>query len=97
VNPSKLTSLSLNMVVNGPKLATQFVYLYNYKTNAYDLVYTGPMSGSDAKFEYFIQGIANYVSTTNQVKVICRAVYPQRLGGQPFPLKFDQSVLEETF
>ncbi|HWD40062.1 MAG TPA: protease pro-enzyme activation domain-containing protein [Fimbriimonas sp.] len=96
--PSNLTGLGLTLVTKAPSTVTQFVYLFNYRTNQWDTstAWTSAMNGSNKTLNVAID-VSKYVGPSNTVKVINRGVQPPRLGPSPYRLTTDQAILVESF
>jgi len=89
---SSMTGLTINLVENGTQAITNFVYLLNIKTNAYDLISGQSLNGSTT-LKLPITNYKNYVSASNQVSMVLRQVYPTRLGALPFNMQLDSTSI----
>jgi hypothetical protein len=95
LKPDTVDYLAVKLNATGPALATEFVFLWNYKssTPGYEAVATKPIaSGMNEMFE--ISGdLSRFISPTGVVKVAVRALQPLRSGVMPvaFTLKVDQA------
>ncbi|HWD37912.1 MAG TPA: protease pro-enzyme activation domain-containing protein [Fimbriimonas sp.] len=96
VPTSKLALATATVIVQAPKLVSNFLYLYNFKTKTFDLVKTQSMNGTNIKTSFKID-LTKYAGPSNQVSIVSRGVYPQRLGSVPFNLKLDQATITEVF
>jgi hypothetical protein len=90
-------TMKLTLVADSPTATTNFLYLYNYATKTFDLLSTQAMNGADKTFTFQVTAYSSYVSSTNELTVVDRAVYPARLGSLPFELKLDQAILTIGF
>lgn len=88
-----LSSISISITTTGPSMATNYIYLRNWSVTSkaqYDLVSSASLTGSATTVTVGVKtGLANYVSTSGAIEVMERAIYPTRLGAQPFQLKTD--------
>ncbi|MHB8637669.1 MAG: S53 family peptidase [Fimbriimonadaceae bacterium] len=94
-NVSSLSSLTLNVVADGPFGTTNFIYVYNYSKSAFDLINTSPNTSVDTTYTLALPNIANYVGPGNTVQVIDRMVYPLRRGLVPYTMRLDLATLSE--
>jgi len=94
---TKLTSLSGTIVANGLSTCTNYIYALNTKTGLYDLLNTSPLKTTNSTISFNIPNWKNYVSASNQVTIVERAINPTRFGGARFTLKMDQAILQESF
>lgn len=94
---TKITSLDGQIVANALNTCTNYIYALNVKTGQYDLLKTTPLTTANTSITFSIPNWANYVSATNQVTIVTRALNPTRLGGAKFTLKIDQAQLVESF
>ena len=88
---SSLVGLSLKLVVIGKKTATNYVYLYNIKTNSYDLITGINLTGGSDTVTFDVPNITNYVNG-NTIKILDRSLSPTRLSPTGFRLTVDQVV-----
>lgn len=70
--------------------STAFLYLYNWGTGDYDFVKAFPLQDADFKTDLnlTLYGLDKYVSGTNEVKLLVRAILPNRPRGS-IPAAFD--------
>ena len=96
--PANLESLNLTLATQEVNSMTQFVYLYNFKTNVWDVVFdsTGTTDGPVLSQNIPVD-LTKYVGPGNVVKVVNRGVRPTRLNAAVFKLNTDQATLTEGF
>ena len=92
---SSLSSLTLNLVANGPAGTTNFAYAFNYTTNAFELIFASANTGIDTTYNVSMLNFARFVGPSNQVQIIDRMVYPLRRGFLPYTMKLDLATLSE--
>ncbi len=85
---ASVVGVSVKLVVSGTKSATNYLYLYNFKTAAYDLVTAINMTGGFDTVMFSLPNLTSYVSG-NTIKVLDRALMPTRLSGASFRLGLD--------
>lgn len=97
VTPANVLGLVIQMTVNGPSMATNYIYARNWsvKTKAqYDLIASNSLTGSSSSLKATItSGVANYIDTSGNIEILERAIYPTRLGAVPFQLKVDSVAI----
>lgn len=90
---SSISSMTVTVTATAPSMATNYIYLRNWSVTGkvqYDLVSSGAFTATPTKFSVGVKtNVANYVSTTGAITILERAIYPTRLGAQPFQLKTD--------
>ncbi|AIE84268.1 S53 family peptidase [Fimbriimonas ginsengisoli] len=96
VPASNLIALQLKVVSNTPRAATNYIYLYNQMSRAWEVVNAAPGSGANSTVSFVVKNFQNYVSSTGQVLMIDRAVLPDKTSGAAFQLKLDEATLIET-
>ena len=87
------SSIGCSLVMNAPFRTTNFIYLFNWKTNQLDLIGSAALSGIDQQVGADTPSSTNYVSPTGKVIAVDRVVYPVRLNGFQFTVKFDLASL----
>lgn len=92
---TNMTSLIVNVVANGPSGSTNFIYLYDYLTNTYDVVSSTANTGLDQTITVLVPNFARYVSPSNKVLMINRMVMPLRIGLAPYTMRLDLATLTE--
>ncbi len=93
LNGGTLAALQLNVVANGSSFATNFIYLYNYTTNVYDIVGTNAMTGQDVALTIPVNNLTAYVGPNGAMKMIDRMVIPLRKGLIPYTMKLDLATV----
>lgn len=93
VAASKVLSISVSTTSSSHDLATLQIFVLNANTGSYDLIksFTGSFAQTENKVS--LPNASNYVSSTNQVSVVIRALAPDRLATGGFVLSSDQTKL----
>ena len=90
---SAFASVGCTLIMNAPFRTTNFMYMFNWKTNHLDLIGSAALSGVDQQVSADNPNSTNYISPSGQVIVVDRVIYPVRLNGFQFPVKFDLASL----
>ncbi len=84
-----VVSLGTALTVQAPKGGSNFVYMWNYVANRFDLFNTTATDGLDHAVTGATLNAQNYISPRGVVIVVDRAVFPPRLNAPIYTLKID--------
>ena len=94
---SKASAMTISVTAAAGTPITNYVYIYNYATKAYDTIYTSALSTGATSFSVTLSNWTNYINSSKQIIIVDRAVYPSRLGAPQFRLSLDKINVAISF